>query len=208
MPGDAWTNWLQVASDLALQLDKSTNNTSLALAIERIADGRVLLFPADAQQGNWLSWHDQGLVWTVRDGGVARTVRARDLLSRTVFYKVGHHASHNATARGQGLELMEREDELTAFIPVDRAVALGRHPQGSWRMPAVKLYRRLLERCQGRVVRSDIGWADDAANAANAPVESELANLASADEWARWGRAQRASSRVTITNLFVDYVLD
>jgi hypothetical protein len=209
---EAWRrvddDWLHIASDLALQLDKSTNNTSLALAIERTADGRVLLFPADAQQGNWLSWHEQGMAWSVRDGGVARTVRARDLLSRAVFYKVGHHASHNATARGQGLELMEREDELTAFIPVDRAVALGRHPQGSWRMPAVKLYRRLLERCQGRVVRSDIGWADDAANAANAQVESELLNLASADEWARWRRAQRASSRVAITDLFVDYLLD
>lgn len=209
--GEAWRrvdeDWLRIASDLALQLDKSTNNTSLALAIERIGDGRVLLFPADAQQGNWLSWHDQGMVWTVRDAGVARTVRARDLLSRTVFYKVGHHASHNATARGQGLELMDREDELTAFIPVDRAVALGRHPQGSWRMPAVTLYRRLLEKCQGRVVRSDIGWADDAARAANASVEEELADLAAADEWAQWRTAQRASTSVAITDLFVDFLL-
>jgi hypothetical protein len=209
---EAWRrvdeDWLHIASDLALQLDKSTNNTSLALAIERIADGRVLLFPADAQQGNWLSWHEQGMVWTVRDVGVARTVRARDLLSRTVFYKVGHHASHNATARGQGLELMDREDELTAFIPVDRAVALTRNPPGSWRMPAVKLYRRLLQKCQGRVVRSDIGWADDAANATNAKVERELADLATAQEWTRWRRSQRASSRVTITDLFVDYVLE
>ena len=54
-------DWLQVASDLALQLDSATNNTSLALAIERIADGKVLLFPADAQQGNWLSWHDAAM---------------------------------------------------------------------------------------------------------------------------------------------------
>ena len=139
---------------------------------------------------------------------MARTVRAGDLLSRTVFYKVGHHASHNATARGQGLELMSREDELTAFVPVDRAVALNRNPKGSWRMPAVKLYRRLLERCQGRVVRSDIGWADDAANAADATVESELAGVATPAEWTAWRTAQRASSRVTITDLFVDYVLD
>ena len=51
-------DWLHVATDLALQLDSATNNTSLVLAIERIADGKVLLFPADAQEGNWLSWHD------------------------------------------------------------------------------------------------------------------------------------------------------
>lgn len=210
--GESWRrvdqDWLRIASDLALQLDKSTNNTSLALAIERVADGRVLLFPADAQQGNWLSWHGPGMVWTVRDAGVARTVRAQDLLSRTVFYKVGHHASHNATARAQGLEMMNREDELTAFIPVDRAVALGRHPQGSWRMPAVALYRRLLEKCQGRVVRSDTGWADDAANAADASVEGELAELAAAEEWARWRTAQQASTRVSIADLFVDFLLE
>ncbi len=52
-------DWLNVASDLALQLDSATNNTSLVLAIERIADGKVLLFPADAQEGNWVSWHDE-----------------------------------------------------------------------------------------------------------------------------------------------------
>ena len=90
-------------ADLALQLDSLTNNTSLALAIERIADGRVLLFPADAQQGNWLSWHK--LEWQRerrRRGGRPATVTAADLLDRTVFYKVGHHGSHNATAKRRG----------------------------------------------------------------------------------------------------------
>jgi hypothetical protein len=35
---------VRAAADLALQLDSMTNNTSLALAIERISDGKVLLF--------------------------------------------------------------------------------------------------------------------------------------------------------------------
>ena len=60
--------WMQGASDLAMQLDSDTNNTSLVLAIQ-LADGRVLLFPGDAQVGNWESWHedDQGKkkVWKV-----------------------------------------------------------------------------------------------------------------------------------------------
>ena len=34
------------------QLDSATNDTSLVIAIERISDNTVLLFPADAQQGN------------------------------------------------------------------------------------------------------------------------------------------------------------
>ncbi len=58
-------DWLNVASDLALQLDSATNNTSLALAIERVADGKVLLFPADAQEGNWVSWHDEKMKFKV-----------------------------------------------------------------------------------------------------------------------------------------------
>ena len=212
MNGDAaWRQideeWLKVGSELALQLDNITNNTSLALAIERVADGKVLLFPGDAQEGNWESWHDESMRWTVKDGSSSRSVRAADLLARTVFYKVGHHASHNATAKTKGLELMDEEHELVAFIPVDRAVALSRNPPGSWRMPAVALYRRLLEKCQGRVVRSDLGWADAAEKAANKSVERELVGLATPSEWADWKRSQDAATHVTIGKLFVDYVL-
>ncbi len=198
-------DWLRVASDLALQLDNATNNTSVALAIERIADGKVLLFPADAQQGNWLSWHDSGMKWEVEDGGVKRTITATDLLARTVFYKVGHHSSHNATAKGKGLELMT-DDDLTAFIPVDRAVALNRHPKDKWQMPAKSLYRRLLEQCGGRVARSDIGWAADPTLAANKKVEETFKDMATKAEWAKWKTAQGKAS-VTIDPLFIDYLL-
>lgn len=213
---DGWRrvdgDWLNVASDLALQLDSSTNNTSLALAIERVADGKVLLMPADAQQGNWLSWHDATMVFTVSGGakgsGGAQSVRAADLLARAVFYKAGHHASHNGTMRTHGLEMMKQESELVAFIPVDRAVALGRNPQGSWRMPAVKLYRAMLDKCQGRVVRSDIGWAEDAAVAKDKETEKELRGLATAAEWKQWKQSQAAATGVRVTPLFVDYLLD
>lgn len=203
-------DWLHAATDLALQLDNLTNNTSLALAIERIADGRVLVFPADAQQGNWLSWHDPDRKWTVpAPDGTSQQVRAADLLARAVFYKVGHHASHNATAKGKGLELMTQSSELVAFIPVDRAVALNRNPKKSWKMPARALYRALLEHCQGRVVRSDLGWADDAAHAANPVVEEELLNLATPAEWQAWRQSQQAiGQRVQVHPRFVDYFMD
>jgi hypothetical protein len=86
--GDEWRRidsaWLDGSSELALALDSATNNTSLVLAIE-FPNGNVLLFVADAQVGNWLSW--QNLKWTV-DG---REVTGPDILRRTVFYKVGHH---------------------------------------------------------------------------------------------------------------------
>lgn len=204
-------DWLQVAADLALQLDSATNNTSLVLAIERESDGSVLLFPADAQQGNWLSWHDPKLAWKVPGTGEAtKRVTATDLLRRTVFYKVGHHGSHNATARRKGLELMEAKAKLTAFIPVDREVALKRNPKNSWKMPARALYRRLLEQCQGRVVRSDLGWAAEPKNGPKRKAEKEFDGLGTAREWKAWKAAQAAcekAGRVKIQGLYVDYVL-
>jgi hypothetical protein len=190
-----------------LQLDSITNNTSLAFAIERISDGKVLLFPADAQLGHWLSWHDEDPKWTVPDR--RGSVTAADLLRETVFYKVGHHASHNATAKDKGLEMMTRKNELVAFIPVDRQVALKRNPQGSWQMPAVSLYRRLLEQCQGRVLRSDLGWADDAKNAANPDVEEGLKDIANEATWKEYRKAQQAvdGKTVKVDKLFIDYTL-
>lgn len=154
-PDAAWRridlDWLSGSGELALQLDSLTNNTSLALAVELIDDGTVLLFPGDAQVGNWLSWHDQSYRVDKKE------VAAPDLLARTVFYKVGHHASHNATVTEKGLELMVRDD-LMAAIPVDRKVALNKHPQ--WMMPADALYDRLIEKTHGRVVRSDTGFPE------------------------------------------------
>jgi hypothetical protein len=121
---DAWRridgDWLAGSPELALQLDSLTNNTSLVLAIELPpiragADRDVLLFAADAQVGNWLSWQD--LKWTV-DG---ETVTGPDLLKRTILYKVGHHGSHNATLREKGLQQMERL--RVAMIPVNQEMA-------------------------------------------------------------------------------------
>ena len=213
-PQDDWRRidheWLRASADLAMQLDTMTNNTSLALAIERISDGKVLLFPADAQQGNWLSWHTPEMKWTVQQGSTIKEKTADQLLAETVFYKVGHHSSHNATAKAKGLELMRRDDELVAFIPVDRAVALGRNPKDSWQMPARALYRRLLEKCQGRVVRSDLGWADDANDAVDKATEREFKSLADNAIWKEWKAAQKKAAddqRVKISNLYVDFTL-
>ena len=146
---EAWrridTDWLHVGGALALRLDRGINNTSLVLAFE-LPDGRVLLFPGDAQLGNWESWHDPAIEWSSRTPGGPRIV-ARDLLARTVFYKVGHHGSHNATAQDRGLELMNHPD-LRAFIPISHQMAL---VNGWDRIPLPGLVRRLREKARGRV---------------------------------------------------------
>jgi hypothetical protein len=137
------TEWLEGAADLALALDSATNNTSLVLAIE-LAGGDVLLFVADAQVGNWESW--QSLSWNV-DG---HPVTGPDLLKRTVFYKVGHHGSHNATLKQSGLEMMS--NLKIAVIPVDHAMALKKR----WgKMPLESLEQELNNKTGGRVLRID-----------------------------------------------------
>jgi hypothetical protein len=136
-------SWLDSSSSMALQLDSATNNTCLVLAFE-LGDGDVLLFAADAQVGNWLSWQD--LKWKV-DGD---EVTGPDLLRRTIFYKVGHHGSHNATLRELGLE--EMKSLKLAFVPVDREMAIKKR----WnQMPLNELMKRLNEITEDRVVRID-----------------------------------------------------
>jgi hypothetical protein len=110
-------DWLSASADLALALQSYTNNTSLVMALELgpAGKGDVLLFAADAQVGNWESW--QSLKWPEANP----TVTGPDLLARTIFYKVGHHGSHNATLKEHGLEQMKRLK--AAIIPVDEAMA-------------------------------------------------------------------------------------
>ncbi|HSJ52669.1 MAG TPA: MBL fold metallo-hydrolase [Anaerolineae bacterium] len=137
-------DWWGQVENLALHLDRDTNNTSLALAIE-LPGGKVLLFPGDAQVGNWHSWHD--LSWPDEKG---EPVTPAQLLQRTVLYKVGHHGSHNATLRDKGLELMTRPD-LVAMIPVSKDAA----EQRGWAMPFPSLQARLKEKTRGRILYSD-----------------------------------------------------
>lgn len=155
-------DWLSMSADLAMQLDDRTNNTSLVLAFEFVDTERVLLFAADAQVGNWLSWQD--VKW-VKDG---KTVSGPDLLARTVFYKVGHHGSHNATLKAKGLELMV-SDDLSAFIPTNEADA----KKVRWgEMPFEVLLEDLLKRTGGRAIRADDLWVKDTSNSVPFDVPS------------------------------------
>ena len=142
-------DWLRATEALALKLDNDTNNTSLVLAIELMESGKVLLFPGDAQVGNWLSW--EKVEWELKDqNGDEVIVQGHDLLRRTVFYKVGHHGSHNATLREKGLELFD-DPELVAMIPVSEKMVRKK----GWKMPFGPLMERLQEKTMGRVFRAD-----------------------------------------------------
>jgi hypothetical protein len=189
--GNSWrridNDWLCSSTDLALQLDNLTNNTSLVLAFEIGEDGPVILMAADAQLGNWLSWHDYTWEVPTATGGV-RQLQAKDLLARTVLYKVGHHSSHNATAVQHGLEMMT-SDDLMALIPLDKKVAIKK----KWPMPAPKLYERLIEKTKGRVLRSDVGW----------PSDSDRPTSISRSEW----KKLPPGVQLSLENEYIDVVL-
>lgn len=162
-PENAWRRidraWINAASELALKLDSDTNNTSLALAFS-LPDGQVLLFPGDAQVGNWLSWADQDYPAAPPDGATtedAPKLGIRQILSRVTLYKVAHHGSHNATLRDEGLELMT-DPRLAAMVPVDREVASSQE----WAMPFPMLLARLREKTGGRIVLGDGDMAEEA----------------------------------------------
>ncbi|MEH2541849.1 hypothetical protein V1278_005127 [Bradyrhizobium sp. AZCC 1577] len=146
-------DWLGSVESLALKIDGDVNNTSLALGLE--LDKRVLLFPGDAQVGNWLSWGDQ--TYPANDTASGPRLKIEDILARTILYKVGHHASHNATLRERGLELMT-DPRLCAMIPVVEETAheqVTKNSPHGWSMPYGDLYKRLNELTDGRILRGD-----------------------------------------------------
>jgi hypothetical protein len=68
---------------LAFTLDKLLNNTSLVSLLSY--QGKNLLFPGDAQYGNWESW--------------MQTADGQSILGSIHFFKIAHHGSHNATPK-------------------------------------------------------------------------------------------------------------
>lgn len=113
----------------AASIESSINGTSLMLMIE--VGGLFLFFPGDAQWGTWEM--------------VLKDPRSRSLLQRAVFYKIGHHGSHNATPRTFIREVMAAN--ALAAIPVA--------PVQVWpRIPLQELVAEIMDR-KIRVIRSD-----------------------------------------------------
>jgi beta-lactamase superfamily II metal-dependent hydrolase len=182
-------DWLGLSETMALQLDSATNNTSLAIAIELVDTCEVLLFPGDAQAGNWMSW--QELKWEADEDEGRKAETGPGLLARTRFYKVGHHGSHNATLKELGLELMA-SSELIAMIPVDHDMAVKKH----WgKMPLPELVNRLVQKTSGRVLRVDdkVSRPEDLAQLR--PIDT------STSDW------EDFVSRVEVTDLYYELTL-
>lgn len=114
---------------LAFALDKAVNNTSLVTLFA--FRGQTLLFPGDAQYGNWAAWLEQ-------DGSA-------DILSSVNFLKVAHHGSVNATPT-DALEKMAT-GKFAAMVSTQSS------PWPS--IPRLPLIDRLKEQTKNKVIRSD-----------------------------------------------------
>ncbi|MDX0221148.1 hypothetical protein GOC40_24710 [Sinorhizobium meliloti] len=142
---------------LALAMNNATNNASLVLAFELTKGGKVLLFVGDAQAGNWRSWSDKEF----NDRGEA--IAAKNLLGRTVLYKVGHHCSHNATLNGKldskhpNLAWMAQGAAGDEFVAMITAVEAWAHqkPKPDWNHPMPQIKAALLEKAGQRVLQTD-----------------------------------------------------
>lgn len=135
---------------LAFALDHAKNNTSLVTLF--IFRGQYLLFPGDAQYGNWKHWL----------GGED----ADDILARINFLKVAHHGSHNATPR----------DALEKMTPGGFAAMVATQSVPWDSIPRVPLMKRLAQQTAQKVVRSD--WIDVAG--APAPLSGTAPDLPAA----------------------------
>ena len=108
-----------------------------------------------------------------------QTITARDILARTVLYKVGHHGSHNATLAGKpddeypNLSWMGRDafaGEFTAMITAVTEWALTKN-NPPWRHPLPSIKEALEQKAQGRVFQTDAGRARPARDRAGCRVE-------------------------------------
>lgn len=139
------SEWLINAGTLALKFERCLNNTSLVFAMQLESNEHILLFPGDAEFGNWNSWFSD-LTWNLKDDKKTRKVDAKYILQNTVFYKAGHHLSQNGTPKAKGIDLMTHK-ELQAFIPVDLDAI-----SSTWKntMPNDYLGAFLIEKTHGR----------------------------------------------------------
>lgn len=115
---------------LAAANDGKLNGTSLVLVVE--FEGVHLLLAGDAQWGTWEA--------AVGDP------EWNDLLSKTRFFKVGHHGSHNASPKSLVDGLLGKRGDMLAMVSTRQF--------GSWDIPREPLLDALAKR-RTKIARSD-----------------------------------------------------
>jgi len=116
------------ARAVAFSLDKLLNNTSIVALLSW--RGKHLLFPGDAEYGDWAYWYKKS---------------GSQVLSDICFYKVAHHGSWNATPKG-----------ALAEMPLGAFGAMMSTQSSPWpSIPRPALEKAIDERTGGALLRSD-----------------------------------------------------
>ncbi|MDV3243876.1 MAG: MBL fold metallo-hydrolase [Nitrososphaerales archaeon] len=123
-------------NELAFALDQVRNNESLVVLF--IFRGQYLLFPGDAQCGNWRWWLEN--------------LQPDSILPEITFFKVAHHGSVNATPK-DALEKMS-DGKFASMVSTQS------EPWTS--IPRVPLMARISTKSKSKIVRSDWVKINDA----------------------------------------------
>lgn len=119
-------------NELAFALDQARNNESLVVLFA--FRGQYLLFPGDAQYGNWRWWLEN--------------LQPESILPEITFFKVAHHGSVNATPK-DALEKMS-DGKFASMVSTQSE---------PWKsIPRVPLMARIDAKSSSKVVRSD--WVE------------------------------------------------
>ncbi|MDV3277385.1 MAG: MBL fold metallo-hydrolase [Nitrososphaerales archaeon] len=116
-------------NELAFALDQVRNNESLVVLF--VFRGQYLLFPGDAQYGNWLWWLEN--------------LHPESILPGITFFKVAHHGSVNATPK-KALENMSA-GKFASMVSTQSV------PWPS--IPCVPLMTAIGKKSKSNIVRSD-----------------------------------------------------
>jgi beta-lactamase superfamily II metal-dependent hydrolase len=134
-----------VHAAMAAQVDNAINNQSLVVLFT--FNGKTMLFPGDAQWGNWDNW---------LFGGVAvgtdpqLSAAGKTILNKLDFYKVGHHGSTNANP----IDAVQALRDGCVAMCSTQPTAYGKPSKGS-EVPRVPLLAALDKKTNGQLARSD-----------------------------------------------------
>lgn len=129
-----------VLAAAAKAADNTLNNQSLVVLFH--FKGKNLLFAGDAQWGNWENFLYGGAFGT--PGHTEMTPKAKDILNKIDFYKVGHHGSRNATPK-----------DAVAAMRLGCVGMCSTQIHAYNEVPREPLLDALRDRMQGQLARSD-----------------------------------------------------
>jgi beta-lactamase superfamily II metal-dependent hydrolase len=144
----------------AMAADKTLNNQSLVILFS--FGGKNLLFAGDAQWGNWENFLYGGAFGT--PGHTVITDKAKAILGKIDFYKVGHHGSTNATPK-----------DAVAAMRLGCVGMCSTQIHAYNEVPREPLLQALGARMNGQLARSDqVATKDVPANADAGPLPNKF----------------------------------